>query len=90
MLNKKIKIADLAMLVLLIIIFASIIHTKKYEYGDVNGDGVANVLDLAATKRAAIGYKPLSENEFKRADVNNDKIIDEKDLIILKTYLLNK
>lgn len=54
--------------------------------GDVNGDRIVNILDLAALGKA-YGSSPGSPNWNPQADINSDLIIDVLDLAILsKNY----
>lgn len=61
----------------------------QLRYGDVNGDGSVDSLDLALTKQYMLNLKPtLSQEMFKAADVNVDGHIDSIDLADMKSYCL--
>lgn len=47
----------------------------KYRYGDVNGDGVVDMLDAILILRSVSGLLTLSSDEEKRADVNLNDVI---------------
>jgi len=66
---------------------SSIIITVKWKFpGDVNGDGIVNILDLSRLGKA-FGAKPTDPNWDKEADINSDNIVDVSDLSILgKNY----
>ena len=58
-------------------------------YGDVNGDGVVDTLDLAYLKRHILGVRSLSDAYATAGDVNrgNDGV-DSLDLAYLKRHIL--
>ena len=56
-------------------------------YGDVNGDGVVTVIDLAKVKSHMEGYTTLSSKEYVRADLNKDGIVNSIDVGIIKSIL---
>jgi outer membrane protein assembly factor BamB len=49
--------------------------------GDVNSDGVVNILDVIEIVRFALGKKPPSAEEFDYADINSDGLINISDVI---------
>ena len=62
---------------------------KAVKKGDVNGDGIVDIIDLAKIKRELIGKTKL-ENEYKQAaklSSSSDEI-DVIDLALLKRYLI--
>ena len=71
-------------LIILIFILAS-----YRPFGDINGDYRVSILDLVIVHRITLGmdYTPL---QYVRADLNRDGVVDELDLKILQTYILNK
>mgnify|MGYP001946102908 FL=1 len=56
-------------------------------YGDVNGDGIVSVIDLAKVKSHMEGYTTLSSKEYVRADLNKDGIVNSIDVGIIKSIL---
>lgn len=55
------------------------------SYGDVNEDGVVNILDVILVNQYLIGEKQLSDQGRINADVDNNKTIDTTDALnILK------
>ncbi len=68
------------------------IDSRSYtiiKFGDVNGDGEADAIDLLLVKREILGTKKISEDSKQKAgDVNKDGIIDAIDLLIVKRKLL--
>ena len=55
--------------------------------GDVNGDGIVNVLDLARISRFLAELEQLSELSMKAADINDDGIVNVLDLARLSRIL---
>jgi len=62
----------------------------KTKFGDVNRDGMINNLDLTRLTEAANKTISLDDYAFNNADVNKDRVIDEKDVEILDYYLQGK
>ncbi len=62
----------------------------KTKFGDVNRDGMVNKLDLTRLTDAANKTISLDDYAFNNADVNKDRVIDEKDVEILDYYLQGK
>lgn len=62
-------------------------HT--YVKGDINGDGIVNVLDFAALRQYLLGNKTdLTEEQLKAADVDDSGEINAIDLAFMKQVLL--
>ncbi len=59
--------------------------------GDLNDDGVVNVLDITLLERYIAGLSvstPLSQEEFlRRADVNGDGVVNSLDITALETLI---
>ena len=68
------------------------LYAKWIQYGDINGDGNLNVIDLLLLKRHIIaGTKEnwkLTGDKLKAADLNNDNKINIIDLLLLKRMIL--
>ena len=56
--------------------------------GDINGDGIADITDLAKIKLHLIDRTILSGISYNAADVDRDKRISINDLAFLKLVLL--
>lgn len=70
----------------------SVVHddgTVIYR-GDVNGDNVIDVIDLAIVKKHILGKIKLQNDSFTLGDVNNDGAIDVIDLALVKKHILGK
>ena len=48
--------------------------------GDLNGDGVVDIIDLSRLQQHLIGVRPLEEKYYKNADMNLDGEVDITDL----------
>ena len=59
-------------------------NDKVFMLGDVNGDGTVNESDLKLLEKYLSKEVNLSSDQLKSADVNQDEIIDIKDLTSLK------
>ena len=62
----------------------------KTKFGDVNRDGMINENDLTMLKAAANNETVLDDYAFNNADVNKDRVIDNKDIEIMEWYLAGK
>ena len=51
--------------------------------GDLNGDGIYNIVDVLLCVQFVMGLVDLEENELNRADVNYDGVIDVFDVLLL-------
>ena len=58
--------------------------------GDVNGDDMIDVIDLAIVKKYILGKKTLEGDAFTLGDVNGDDVIDVIDLALVKKHILGK
>lgn len=67
---------------------AASVQVGTYVYGDVNGDGGVDDLDLILLGRYILEWN-LSGFIEAAADVNGDKTIDDLDLIVLGRHLLD-
>lgn len=62
--------------------------------GDVNGDGIVDVVDLMLATRIAQGLTdPLTGNAYpvdwaSRADINGDGLVDNTDLLAIEDIIL--
>ena len=59
--------------------------TWNLVLGDVNQDGVINILDILLMVNIVLGNSPFNAN----ADLNNDLIIDILDIVITINIILN-
>ncbi len=59
-----------------------------FKPGDVNGDGVVDVLDASIVMQKALDLKSFDQDQFKAADVNNDGKVDVLDVVLIMRYSL--
>jgi hypothetical protein len=57
--------------------------------GDIDGNGATEVSDAVLSLRYIAGMEPLTEEQFRRADVNQDSQVDILDTILLLKMALN-
>ena len=68
-------------------------NTKKYTiviYGDNNGDGEIDILDLLRTQKHILGSVKQKGVYEKASDVNKDGKVDILDLLIIQKHILGK
>lgn len=68
-------------------------NTKKYTiviYGDNNGDGEIDILDLLRTQKHILGSAKQNGVYEKASDVNKDGKVDILDLLIIQKHILGK
>lgn len=58
-------------------------------YGDNNGDGVIDILDLLKIQKHLLGVNKLKDAYFNASDVNKDGLIDIIDLLKMRKHILN-
>ncbi|CAM3615254.1 dockerin type I repeat-containing protein [Erysipelothrix anatis] len=58
--------------------------------GDVNGDGILNISDMAMIKSHLMGVRRLEKVEQLRADINKDGIVDGTDLELVRIIIQRK
>ena len=71
-----------------------ILKIGKKEYslivnGDLNKDGIVNIMDLMKVKRNVISNLELNETESLAADVNNDGEINIIDVMQIVRMIIN-
>lgn len=62
----------------------------EITYGDLNGDGKVNALDLILMKRYLAKKATFDADQLAAADLNGDSKVNALDLILLKRYLAKK
>jgi hypothetical protein len=56
--------------------------------GDLNADGVINVLDIVSTVNFVLGVNTPSDDELCAADMNGDGIINVLDIVSIVNIVL--
>jgi len=57
--------------------------------GDLNGDGINNLMDVLLCIQFVMGISELEEDELNRADVNYDGVIDIFDVLLIVDLVLD-
>jgi len=60
-----------------------------YSLGDVNNDGVSNVLDVILTVNFILNVEQPSDEEFLAADMNGDGVLNILDILQLVDLIIN-
>ena len=58
-------------------------------YGDIDGNGTINIVDLLSVQKNILGYTKLTNSYLKAADVNKDNKINVVDLLMIQKHILN-
>lgn len=61
---------------------------ESYIYGDVNNDGIINVIDATLIQKYIVGILSYDETKTILADVNNDGVINVKDVTLVLKYIV--
>jgi hypothetical protein len=59
-----------------------------FMWGDVDGDGQINILDITLAMQHALNRIILDENQLLAADVNNDGLVDIRDVVLIMQFCL--
>lgn len=62
----------------------------KVKSGDVNGDGVIDILDAVMVQKFSVDKVELTEDQQKAADVNGDGVVDILDAVLIQKYTVDK
>ena len=66
--------------------------TSKYTiviYGDNNGDGEIDIVDLLKVQKSLLKVSTLTDGYEKASDVNKDGVVDIVDLLKIQKHILN-
>ena len=61
---------------------------QNYSPGDVNGDGITNILDVVMLVNAVVGSAQLDFSSESAADINQDDILNVLDVVQLVNLIL--
>ena len=70
------------------LIFNHIISQADYEIGDVNQDGIVNVLDVIGMVQYIIGETNFTDQQLLLADLNGDGGVNVLDIALLINTIL--
>ena len=65
------------------------IELTQVQLGDINFDGIINVLDAVILVNAVLNSTPLEDLELQAADINSDEILNVLDVVQLVNIILN-
>ena len=65
------------------------IQPLNVDFGDLNFDGIVNILDVIVTVNAVIGYIEISNDQFQNADMNLDGVVDVLDVLMIVDVVLD-
>ena len=63
---------------------------KTYVKGDVNGDGVLDILDVVLTRADIVGNTVFSPEQDMRGDMNDDGNIDIVDIVMMRKNIVDE
>lgn len=63
---------------------------KIIIYGDINSDGLIDIVDLLKVRQHLVGYTTLKDANLKASDLNKDNTVDIVDLLLVRKYLLGE
>ena len=66
------------------------IIVRKNILGDVNGDGVINIMDIMAVRNYIFGIRVLSAEELLAADVDRNGVVDIFDIMKIRDHIFGK
>lgn len=61
-----------------------------YLKGDINGDGVVDVIDVALSRAHIVGNTTLDKDALKRGDMNDDGVLDIIDVVMIRKVIVEK
>ena len=64
-----------------------IFSEAKTQVGDIDGDGVINIMDMMAVRNYIFGMRTLSAEELLVADVNGDSTVDIFDIMRIREHI---
>ena len=62
---------------------------ENYLLGDINNDGLINILDVVLIINLILGLSEPTENEVVISDINQDGIINILDIVLLVNMILS-
>ena len=67
---------------------APAVLTKGATHGDINGDGSITQADYILLAQSLVGRIKLTPAQQVSADMNNDKLVDKTDLMLLRAIAI--
>ena len=73
----------------MISVIYDLINSNDSVLGDVNQDGIINILDVVTIINIILSTGVPTENQLSNSDLNNDEVINILDVVILVNLILN-
>ena len=73
----------------MISVIYDLINSNDAVLGDVNQDGIINILDVVTIINIILSTGVPTENQLSNSDLNNDEVINILDVVILVNVILN-
>ena len=73
----------------MISVIYDLINSNDSVLGDVNQDGIINILDVVTIINIILSTDVPTENQLSNSDLNNDEVINILDVVILVNLILN-
>ena len=68
---------------------ASAVQAGNYKKGDISLDSKVDILDVTLGRNHIVGNGALDDFQLVLADMNNDKLLDISDIVILRSNIVN-
>lgn len=65
-------------------------ETGDFLKGDINLDGVIDIVGVALARAHIVGNRLLTEDEIKRGDMNGDGALDIVDVVMMRRFIVDK
>lgn len=70
------------------VVLCNLLEVKDSLVGDVNNDGTVSTADLVLMQRYILGTEDFTADQFARADMDSDSLVNAFDLVLLRKILI--